>query len=133
MPTLKSRVTCYTLKKKHVFWKPAALRFCWIIPNYCLQINVNTKPSKTSSVFYFSVGKTHCCIAGNPTALLHGLRSSQPQHVFQVILKSRHTIVRYILIVITTVNICFSNKYYCKLLITYLILDIMVPTLIIFF
>jgi hypothetical protein len=31
MPTFKSRVTCCILKKKHVFWKPPALCFCWFI------------------------------------------------------------------------------------------------------
>jgi len=36
-------------------------------------INVNTKTLKTSSVFYFSVGQPHRCIAGNPIA------STRPQ------------------------------------------------------
>ena len=32
--------------------------------------------------FLFLGWYTHHCIAGNPTASLHGLRSSQPQHSF---------------------------------------------------
>jgi len=51
MPTLKSRVTCYTLKKKHIFWKPVAFRFCWIISKLSLTNKCESKPSKCLQSF----------------------------------------------------------------------------------
>jgi len=48
-PALKSRVTCYTLKKKHLFWKPGA--FVELFPNCRLQINVNKNHQKCLQCF----------------------------------------------------------------------------------
>jgi len=31
MPALQPRVTCHTLKKRHVFWDPLGLKLCYII------------------------------------------------------------------------------------------------------
>jgi len=55
-PTLQSRVTYHTLKKKLVFWKSLALQLCYIISKHMFTNKSEQNISKMSLVFYFSVG-----------------------------------------------------------------------------
>jgi len=66
MPALKPRVTCCTLKKKHLFWYPPCFAtFVKLFPNLRLQIKW-TKTFKSIISVLFLGWYTHRCITDNP-------------------------------------------------------------------
>ncbi len=55
--------------------------FCHIISKPVFTNKSEQKHKNVLSVLFLG-WYTHCCIAGNPIALLHDLRRLQPQHIY---------------------------------------------------
>jgi len=81
MPTLQSRFTCHTLKKKHVFWYPLGSRICKLFPNTHFQMRGTKTYQNVFGVLFLS-WYTHHCAAGNPIALLHHLKGLWPTSAY---------------------------------------------------